>query len=1094
MTLYGATSLIVLHRLLIEGGVINYGDINWIVNTNPEARPFYCWFRQVLLGTNVFRAYGEATQLPYQLAIWGLSTLTSPHVSQFAFLWFIFTLSGVSMYLMLKKYVGMTEVGPILGGMMYMFNPVSVYRFPASPFLFLQYAIFPLAIMTFDQAIEKPGRKTIFNAAMVISASAWAILGSFPVMLMALGLLLLMKILVTRSLRGALSIFKSTLKIIGLFLLLNSFWILPAVTSLLTEGTAFSQVYSSEETASLNSRSHFLNSIRLLGYWWEAVQPIEPAHQPFKLAWVLLSFTIPVMAFGYFVMSRRWIDVYFFVSGVFFLFLNTGLNSPLPQFYEYLVRNIPSFRDPYKFAVPISLSYSYALGAFINSYVLKADPKENVAAIKIKGKPRLIKPLSRTIDSFTVRRGMCIVLLVFLVFGNGWPLIINDQMSSLTPVEYPHGFYAINHFLAEDNEEFRVLWLPLRTGALFKWSPNKYHWMTDPALFSSSKPSLGYSFIEPSSTARPLDFVRYVYENIVHGKTVYAGKMLSITGTKYVVFRDDVLPINSIDLAPTDQILKQLYAQGDLSLVKQENGYYVFLNEVPAPVVRLADLGLLAIGDVSVYNHLVSSELLDLSRIVLFFWSQQKNGTWNLFHKPLLFYNRDLRDLASDPSSLSTLMRYLDKNRNGLAFIIDPKSYAGVSLSGLSPRSLASASKGVVLGKFPVLQDNFHDKGGWSFANDAHVSFDGSLKIKQIAGDFVNDQVSRSVHPSLDSYRLRFSFRVLTTPSNGKYTILFVALYENGWHWWITIDKQNVYLSYHSPAGDIKVERISAYDANCWYDLSATFNGSLQLKLNDQEIKVYDILPSPLNGVSFAQITGPPAEPFVDGEFEVTRLYLDRLQPAHLFFNLHIPVSDEYFLALRYVNASGLSLSIDDSTLFKMPDSTGTSIDYWSTKTWLSQGIHRFQILIENSGGIDDIFLIDTQLFNKIQSLAHVKWETNAHIVYRKIDPTRWSIRVNHSTPQYLFFAETYSPWWKAKLNGERLESQLANYFGNAFYLNKTGETNVELVFELQTFMLAGEIISFSSFVVYTIYVYWGMTRSTNFRRRRTKPKGPSVP
>jgi hypothetical protein len=106
---------------------------------------------------------------------------------------------------------------------------------------------------------------------------------------------------------------------------------------------------------------------------------------------------------------------------------------------------------------------------------------------------------------------------------------------------------------------------------------------------------------------------------------------------------------------------------------------------------------------------------------------------------------------------------------------------------------------------------------------------------------------------------------------------------------------------------------------------------------------------------------------------------------------------------------------------------------------------------------------------------------------YEKVDPCIYQVNVSTDTPFTLIFSETYSPFWKAYVNGEEIPSTLAYSMVNSFYINRTGQFTIIIYFTGQTYANTGLIISFVSFV--SISVATPVLSIVLRRRRLLKPK-----
>jgi uncharacterized membrane protein YfhO len=118
--------------------------------------------------------------------------------------------------------------------------------------------------------------------------------------------------------------------------------------------------------------------------------------------------------------------------------------------------------------------------------------------------------------------------------------------------------------------------------------------------------------------------------------------------------------------------------------------------------------------------------------------------------------------------------------------------------------------------------------------------------------------------------------------------------------------------------------------------------------------------------------------------------------------------------------------------------------------------------------------LKDGENFADANTLLSSNQTDNPLISYEKIDPTKYTVRVNASQPFYLVFSESYDADWVAYIDGQQVTSEYhftANGFANGWYINKTGEYTVTLEFWPQKLFYAGSAISITTFILCTLYL-----------------------
>ena len=111
-------------------------------------------------------------------------------------------------------------------------------------------------------------------------------------------------------------------------------------------------------------------------------------------------------------------------------------------------------------------------------------------------------------------------------------------------------------------------------------------------------------------------------------------------------------------------------------------------------------------------------------------------------------------------------------------------------------------------------------------------------------------------------------------------------------------------------------------------------------------------------------------------------------------------------------------------------------------------------------------------------------------IEYQVMDPTAYRVHVKTSQPFFLLFSETYNPLWKARLSdGQEIEPVIAYSLINAFYINRTGEFDLEVYFAGQMFADFGLRLSLASLIVVTIVLVTPKS-AVMFLRKRFNLRG----
>jgi len=88
-------------------------------------------------------------------------------------------------------------------------------------------------------------------------------------------------------------------------------------------------------------------------------------------------------------------------------------------------------------------------------------------------------------------------------------------------------------------------------------------------------------------------------------------------------------------------------------------------------------------------------------------------------------------------------------------------------------------------------------------------------------------------------------------------------------------------------------------------------------------------------------------------------------------------------------------------------------------------------------------------------------------INYEEINPTAYKVHIKTEQPFFLVFSETYNPLWRAKFDdGQEIQPVIAYSIVNSFYINRTGEFDIQVYFKGQMYADIGLKISLSCLIL----------------------------
>jgi hypothetical protein len=338
-----------------------------------------------------------------------------------------------------------------VAGTLYVVNPFVYARLLAGQwFVLAAYACIPLAIWSFQGALERPTLRRIIIAAFLIS------LTSFNAQMFVLAAGILASLTLARAAQDRsprpLAVAGPVAAIVAMF---NLYWIVPALTA----DNSLLQMIDDRDLIAFAPVSQFGNiSVSVLGmygFWRDAYE--YPVDKLAGLFFLIIVF-IWLAAYG---LLTRWRQPLVAVSGALFIVgfvLATGIAGPFSWLFRFLSDNLPlfdGFRDSQKFVALIVLAYA----------VMSAVGVEEIAS-RIGGKAGRRRPSEQvaTVSFAAVAVAIALAYTFTQLWGFG---------GRLRPVEYPADWAQARQILDAGAGDSSVLLLPWDTYTEYEWVPNQ---------------------------------------------------------------------------------------------------------------------------------------------------------------------------------------------------------------------------------------------------------------------------------------------------------------------------------------------------------------------------------------------------------------------------------------------------------------------------------------------------------------------------------------------------------------------------------------------------------------------------------------------
>ena len=573
---------------------------------NALYRTFFTWDLSSLGFPNPRIITGP---FPYELYLLFSQVVgLSLSISEKIWIYFQYTVAGWSMYfltvtLVKGKYRAFTGT---VSALFYMLNPYIAIGIPTFTYLWLNYSLLPLKLGLFIKGItEHRDLKYAFIVSVIwvlttntrYSNPAMVIFDWLP-----LFLYLIFYLVTSKNKREMVRSVSFSVKLIGVWVALNLYWLIPIVSSLGYVAGMSVEVYSALGT---NLLSRFtLNSaplseaMRLFGLWsihsgyngnpynyWAS-----SFDSPF---FVMLSLLLLAVIFLPLLLKKKNAYVLFFSVMVLIAWVGiSGALPPLASLKIWLVEHVPLLisvvENPYQFfGSYIVLGYSFLLGVGVTLVYCRLS--------KFKSKFRIIPRVTPKIITG---------LLIFLFVGvyafpmwNGDLIYPGNNVIGSGRYTIPAYYYEAGSWLKSQDGDFRIFSLPYNVGpyAAYSWAPSGFNG-PDP-----TEQILGKSVVSGPSDG---NIGGYIATSLINNESNVANE-LSLLNVKYVLVHRDTNFVYTQNnsgwiSASVEQYQTILTSQNGFVLEKSFGQLDFYLNERYEPTYIYApDNTILASGNLT---------------------------------------------------------------------------------------------------------------------------------------------------------------------------------------------------------------------------------------------------------------------------------------------------------------------------------------------------------------------------------------------------------------------------------------------------------------------------------------------------------------
>jgi len=427
----------------------------------------------------------SVTNLPFLALLSGFRTIGFSIVTlQQIFYYFTFTFSGISAYFLTTSLLRDNKrVAGLASALFYMMNPYSLSVIWSAHYttLFFAYSSAPLFLALFIKGImsKHPGRYAIYVGLLELLFSPMFDDPSEAsiILLLIPALFLLCYIIIQRKDKTKiLSAFRFCLYFIVVSVVINFWWILPAIYLGYTRFVLSTGAYSSADVLIGGSVSSTIwNSIRLLGFYfiwgkWYPVSIYAWAETYSSAAFVFLSILIPITAFAALTLNTRdKFCLFFALLSVLGLFLAKGVAEPLGNINLWLFQNVPlavAFRTQFvRFGLVIVLGFTFLIGVTVGELWKRFRQTQFTSQHKIKPRKSLFKrkaPL-KVVVLVSILLALTAGFVIYnYPFWNGDVIYPGSKYLPSARIQVPSYYTDAGNYINGQPGDFRIMDIPPR--------------------------------------------------------------------------------------------------------------------------------------------------------------------------------------------------------------------------------------------------------------------------------------------------------------------------------------------------------------------------------------------------------------------------------------------------------------------------------------------------------------------------------------------------------------------------------------------------------------------------------------------------------
>ncbi len=837
----------------------------------------------------------------------------------------------------------------------------------------------------------------------------------------------------------------SVFAIILLYLLLSTYWLIPF---LLSSQERFIGSYAPITFESINYLSYtpLYDTVRLLGTFpaWPYV-PYTPPTPWLTLPWVLASWAIPVLAVFALIEFRKhwqvWALAVFALAG---MFLAKGVAPPLGGIYTALVfgKLTPDavrwvFRVASKWNVFLSLGYSWLIGLACAILLQRA---RNFAWRS----PWANRQATQTL---LVLAGYVITFLFF-----AWPSFTGDFNGTLVPAPLPDSLNAANQWLADQEGDFKVNWMPVTNGRELDWNTRP---SGDLYTSLSSQPAIATNW-----NRHPVLYYSYAYDTLTNRRTANFGQLLSILNTRFVAYHDDlrtthihegVEPVVVLIEENEQALTSQMAKQRDMRIAWEKDSMTIYEVEKTPPPLFIPQHTFLSTGDLTSLTSLCALEGFQATQNAIVFDTSRSSKTF-AFNVDGLLLHHDAAD--------------------HVAFAMLPAERLWSAAQHTWHNAVAETWSRLDVYQFDW-QFTLRNQGIYHWGFDygkGMVAYDSQIRRRTQPLDPPPSTILNlpiQVSEPADYY---IWVRHLRHPHAAE-----ILLSLDGQSQGVLVGKNAVTGFVWEPVGPIPLAA-GRHTINLHSRNGFTAINTLAL-ITEGEMAALRKR-SQLLAAQIPNIYILEAESDFDiGEAQASRNLNTLSAGRGVVLNANMSISTtldllnsgHYSIAIRTaspVPSTPLTLTLGHNRNLQLMSQDNNANLNWRVAEAVSLERGPLPIHIQTGGTtVIDAFILYTHSAVPTPDLLFQETHPPAEIHYEQVDPTRYRVRVHAERPFILALAETYDPLWTASAPGMNISSIPLYGVINGFHIDRVGTYEILVEYQAQQWARIGALFTFITLI-----------------------------